>query len=138
MITLLSLSHEDLPDVAENDTADQVRHEKNGTEQPGSMEFFTESQCYKECEYIYRDDTYDRKKCRVPQRMSEVAFVKHRHIVFKTDEVQIIYDCKFIKGEIHSPDERDYKSDEKCSHCRQHEQRKRPSYCSFHLSCLTF
>ena len=47
------------PDIAQNDTADQVRHEKDGTEQVGAFELLRERVGQCEGDYIDNHDRHD-------------------------------------------------------------------------------
>ena len=50
-----------LPDITQDDTTDQVRHEEYGTEQVGSFDLSGQRQCQNERKHVNGNDRYNRK-----------------------------------------------------------------------------
>ncbi len=83
-----------LPDVTEHDTADQVRHEKYGTENIGSFDAFGQKQCNCKRQYIDQDHTDYRKGCRIPECVYKGAVFEYFGIVGKSNKFCIVNRCK--------------------------------------------
>src|SRR5699024_4765554 len=103
---------QDLPDVAQQDAADQVGHEVDGAEQVGAPDAPGQGQRDGKGKHVDEDGGHHRKGGREPERMGKGGVLEHLDVVVKPHEGGLGHGGEPLEGKVDAPDEGPDKADD--------------------------
>ena len=95
-----SAVQQDVPDIAQNDAADQVGHEVDGAEQVGALDLPGQSQGDGQGRHIDAHGGYHGEQGGEPERVQEVCLSQGEDIVFQAVEAGFVNGDEFAEGQI--------------------------------------
>ena len=72
------------PDIAQNDAADEVRHEENGTEDVRALDTLSQNVGNSKGQNVDDEQGYERKQRRIPERVEEALILEDGLVVFQS------------------------------------------------------
>ena len=102
-----------LPDIAQNDAADQVRHKKDGTEDVRASELLRQRIGKRKSKHIDDDNVDNRNGRRVLKGVPEAVVGKDFTVVFKSVPDRIQRGVEVTEGKIDPPQEGEKEADAK-------------------------
>ena len=111
------------PDVAQNDAADQVRHEEHRTENVRSLDRLGEHVGDEERDHVDHDRGDDRQQCGEAQRVQEFLVLQCAGVVLKPYELGVGNRCELAKAQVDAHDEWNDESNNECGERWQRKQR---------------
>lgn len=114
---------QDLPDVAQQDAADQVGHEVDGTEDVGAADAAGEHQRDGEGAHIDEHGAYHRKGSGEPKGVEEGRVRKDVDVVLQAHEGGLAHGGETLEGKIDAPDEGPDEADDERQQGGQYEHR---------------
>ena len=115
---------QNLPDIAQHDAADEVRHEKHRAVEVAALDALRERVGDGKGQYIDEHERHDGEQRCEPERVDKAHVLKCAAVVAKADKGRIACDLELAEGEIDTLTERVNKADEECADHRPHEQRE--------------
>ena len=114
---------QDLPDVAQQDAADQVGHEVNGTENVGTLDAAGQHDRNGKGTDIDKHSGDHGKRCRKAERMQERGILEHRDVVLDAHKGGLANSSEPLERKVNAPDEGPDKADDEREQRGQHEHR---------------
>ena len=114
---------QDLPDVAQQDAADQVGHKVDGTEDVGALDAAGQHDCNGKGADIDEHGGDHSKHCRKTEGVQEGGVLEDGDVVLDADEGGLGDRCEPLEGQISAPDEGPDEADDERDEGRQHEHR---------------
>ena len=112
------------PDIAQDDTADQVRHEEDRAVEVAAPDALRERVGCGKAQDVDKDQAHDGKQRRIPEGMHEARILQRCRIVIKADPGRLGDQLEFAEGKIDAlnkgPDESDAEG-------RRHRPEKEPA-----------
>ena len=127
-----------LPDVTQNDTADQVWHKEYCSENICALQFFCQCQRNGKGCHVNDQRCHDNESNCEPEGIDKGCICQGSHIVIYAHKLCVIYRCKLAERQIQTMDEGPDKPYTEGSQCWCHEYRKPPFQCFFHGSSSHF
>ena len=114
---------QDLPDVAQQDAADQVGHEEDGAEDVGALDAPGEHQRDGKGADVDEDGGHHGERRREAERVQERGILEHADVVLDAHERGLADGGEPLERQINAPDKGPDKADDERDQGRQHEHR---------------
>ena len=114
---------QDLPDVAQQDAADQVGHKVDGTEDVGALDAAGQHDCNGKGADIDEHGGDHSERCRKAESVQEGGILEHGNIVLDTHKGGLAHGGEALEGKEDAPDKGPDKADDERDQRRKHEHR---------------
>ena len=114
---------QDLPDVAQQDAADQVGHEVDGTEDVGALDAAGQHNCNGKGADIDEHGGDHSERCRKAESVQEGGILEHGNIVLDAYKGGLAHGGEALEGKEDAPDKGPDKADDERDQRRKHEHR---------------
>ena len=114
---------QDLPDVAQQDAADQVGHKEHGTENVGALDAAGQHQCNGKGAHVDEHGAHHGKGCRKAESVQEGGILKYREVVLDAHKGSLGHGGEPLEGKVNAPDKGPDEADDKGDQSRQHKYR---------------
>ena len=114
---------QDLPDVAQQDAADQVGHKVHGTEQVGALDAPGQHQRNGKGKHVDEHGAHHSKDRRKAKGMEEGGILEHGKVVLDAHKGGLGHGGESLEGQICAPDKGPDEADDKGDQSRQHKHR---------------
>ena len=114
---------QDLPDVAQQDAADQVGHKEHGTEDVGALDAAGQHQCNGKGAHVDEHGAYHGKHRRKAKGVQEGGILKYREVVLDSYKGGLGNGSEPLEGQINAPDKGPDEADDKGDQSRKHKYR---------------
>ena len=114
---------QDLPDVAQQDAADQVGHEEHGTEDVGALDAAGQHQCNGKSTHIDKYSAYHGKRRRKAKGVQKGGILKYREVVLDAYKGGLGNGSEPLEGQVNAPDKGPDEADDKGDQSRKHKYR---------------
>ena len=130
--------NQNLPDVAQHDAADQVRHKEDRTEDVGALERFAGERLRDgEGDHVDEHRRQEGKRHGKEERRGKLRIGQCAHVVLDTDKVRVVDGNKLAEREIETLDKGDHEPDHKRQTRGQHKERPPALECFAHRRVLS-
>ena len=123
---------QNIPNITQNDTANQVGHEEHGTEYVGALDFSGQSQSQQECDDVDENSCNDNKFGGIAKGIQEGLIGDSLHIVGDTYPFCVINSDKGAEGQVQGLQERPDKAHAERCQSGQNEHGEPFFDCIFH------
>ena len=110
------------PDIAQNDTTDEVRHEEDRPENIRALDAARQRIGNREGQHVDDQQRHDRKERREPECVQEALILENRHVVFQADPGPLACRLELAERQENALQERVQKAHAECGKRRQQEQ----------------
>ena len=114
---------QNLPDVAQQDAADQVGHKEHGTEDVGALDAAGQHQCNGKSTHIDKYSAYHGKRRRKAKGVQKGGILKYREVVLDAHKGGLGNGSEPLEGQVNAPDKGPDEADDKGDQSRKHKYR---------------
>ena len=114
---------QDLPDVAQQDAADQVGHKVDGTEDVGALDAAGQHDCNGKGADVDEHGGDHSERCRKAESVQEGGILEHGDIVLDAHKGGLAHGGEALEGKEDAPDKGPDKADDERDQRRKHEHR---------------